>query len=573
MTSIAEEASKNVFRGLSEQWQRRRHFEQGSRKSLAVSCFRDLGVSDNALKSLSPSPSKQHSETPIGSPQAEDATLQGLRGEQGAWDIAYFVERCSGLRRIHLIGCDRSVVSRAFESALESSCVEKFSFGGAQLSLGPLRALNRKETTTLRLTFTGTLREEDAALVAASSLAESERVTVVVTESGRISEAAVGPLTQFAMRMPNIERAFGVPVGTAPADEFTAAQEPDEDHCKGTGLCAATIVRFELEKPMWSSVLTRLDLSGLRLGPKGGVHVAEALEQCNKAVHLAGRGGGLAASGVGRLVDAMRDRATSMDLPGNDCGDEGAKRIASAWRDGMPLKRLCLGRNSIGTAGARALAAALPCSAETLTELRLDRNSIGDKGVAALASGLSRSCFPAMGLLDLGHNFSLSSHGMAELAGALTSSAPGLRTLSLGRSALGEEGARHVSRLLKSLSKLEMLDLELCQLREKGAQAIGEGIAASSSLASVSMARNGLGDRGAAALCHGLASAPCIEWIDLSSNAIGTQGARALGRALTGKHGEVHLRLRGNLVPPEEVTSAFPPSIRIDERRQADRGG
>ena len=88
------------------------------------------------------------------------------------------------------------------------------------------------------------------------------------------------------------------------------------------------------------------------------------------------------------LVSVLRySNISTLDLRGNEIGDQGAKTLASAL-PASQLTTLRLGWNGIGVEGAKALASALPGS--QLTTLILGENEIGDQGAKALEEAESK---------------------------------------------------------------------------------------------------------------------------------------------------------------------------------------
>jgi len=94
-------------------------------------------------------------------------------------------------------------------------------------------------------------------------------------------------------------------------------------------------------------------------------------------------------AGAAALAEALKANKmlTNLYLYGNSIGDAGAAALAEALKANTMLTALYLDSNSIGDAGAAALAEALKAN-KTLTALYLSSNSIGDAGAAALAEAL-----------------------------------------------------------------------------------------------------------------------------------------------------------------------------------------
>jgi len=158
----------------------------------------------------------------------------------------------------------------------------------------------------------------------------------------------------------------------------------------------------------------------------------------------------------------------------------------------QPLRRLNLGYNTLGQAGAAALAGALlppqgdqqgnkddgggarGCkgpsgaplaarAASTLEYLGLEMNGLGDGGCGELARALTRALLPGLRSLELGWN-EVSVASVAPLAGLLTvGGCPQLGRLGLAGNKLGTEGARVLSlaalgrpRALRAVDRLEL---------------------------------------------------------------------------------------------------------------------
>ena len=79
---------------------------------------------------------------------------------------------------------------------------------------------------------------------------------------------------------------------------------------------------------------------------------------------------------------------TKLELSGNRIGNEGAIAIAEALKVNAVLTTLFLNDNQIGDEGAKAIAEALKSGTAVLTELRLDWINIGDDDAKAIAESL-----------------------------------------------------------------------------------------------------------------------------------------------------------------------------------------
>lgn len=122
------------------------------------------------------------------------------------------------------------------------------------------------------------------------------------------------------------------------------------------------------------------------------------------------------AAGALRLAEAVAVNSTmvTLDLTGNEVGDQGALSLADALACNRTLSTLLLGYNELKDAGAGEIARALASSSEpTLTTLDLGNNDIGHDGTSSLAAALATNC--TLTELRL-HNTDISDRGAQELA-------------------------------------------------------------------------------------------------------------------------------------------------------------
>lgn len=204
-------------------------------------------------------------------------------------------------------------------------------------------------------------------------------------------------------------------------------------------------------------------------------------------------------------------------------GDERMQEIAEMFSLGTfpHLQRLYLAHNSLGAAGATALAKALPFLPR-LRVLNLPENAIRSAGTEALAGALISGATPLLEQLVLAGN-GIGTIGARAIATALKQ-LPRLQDLHLARNALGSQGAVAISRALK-LDHAPALEW-------------------------LSLTENAIGDMGLQALSASVARMPRLEWLDLELNGITDIGASALGQALsqTVGLGLRELDMRGNKV-------------------------
>jgi len=154
---------------------------------------------------------------------------------------------------------------------------------------------------------------------------------------------------------------------------------------------------------------------------------------------------------------------------------EAATRALCAGLATQPLRRLSLGYNCLGVAGALALANVCGAWSASLEYLGLEMNGLGDQGCEEVARALERGSLPQLRHLELGWN-ELSASSAPTLASLLTCPgegeapaaaaeeqqppAPRLEKLGLAGNNLGSGGAMALA--LAALSAPERrLDLDL----------------------------------------------------------------------------------------------------------------
>lgn len=227
-----------------------------------------------------------------------------------------------------------------------------------------------------------------------------------------------------------------------------------------------------------SPYLATLRLSSLRVGARGMACVADALARA-------------VAAGSGALADAPGySRLRVLDLSDNTVGAAGAEALAKGVLAVAPrLEVLNLRDTSLGDLGARRVLAALTAVQELRKEVGTDpdgKGGDGDKGAAQLGvAGLTQ--------LDLSGN-ELSPDGARWVAKFLCAAGATLTTLLLDDNELTSAGALKIARALKPDS--------------------------TPALTVVSMTGNGVGGRGAVALATAAAALPAVTAVGLNENAI-----------------------------------------------------
>jgi internalin A len=266
--------------------------------------------------------------------------------------------------------------------------------------------------------------------------------------------------------------------------------------------------------------LTSLDLTGNQIGEEG----AEAIAGFTDFSSL-----DLGDMGIARGDNISSLTAlTSLDLANNSIGDAGAEAIGSL----AGLTALDLADNQIGDAGAEAIG-----SLAGLTALNLANNKIGDAGAEAIGS------LAGLTALDLADN-QIDDKGVSAIV-SLTE----LVSLNLSGNRLGDRGCQAIA---WRLSKLTTLALGRNRVGYAGVLAISRH----SGLTSLDLVDNRIFDSGAAAI----ARLPGLTSLDLARNRIGEAGARVILDAwadpsTAGRRRHLDLRDNGDLggLLPEEV--------------------
>ncbi len=177
---------------------------------------------------------------------------------------------------------------------------------------------------------------------------------------------------------------------------------------------------------------------------------------------------------------------------------------------------------------------------DTLVELDLSHNKITTEGFRLIAK-----CF---------FDDEVVSHGDDE-----SSTISILATLKLVGNRLRAEGARTLSRLLKTNCSLITLDVRMNRLDDAGGELLMDGLRHNIHLKNLSIASNALGSLTILSLCKLLHSNKVLEILDLSCSHFQDTDLAKLAIAMkhTGTCSLTSLDLRGNLVSNENVSEAL----------------
>ena len=241
---------------------------------------------------------------------------------------------------------------------------------------------------------------------------------------------------------------------------------------------------------------------------------------------------------------------TTLHLPHNSIGAEGATSLSQALAVNTSLTTLDLSRNSIGAEGATSLSQAVAVNT-SLTTLHLPHNYIGAEGVTSLSHALAVNTF--LTTLDLYRN-SIGAEGASSLSQALAVNTS-LTTLDLSRNSIGAEGATSLSQALAVNTSLTTLDLSLNSIAAEGATSLSQVLAVNTSLTTLHLSHNSIGAEGATSLSQALAVNTSLTTLHLYDNSMGAEGATSLSQALAVNTSLTTLNLSRNSIGAEGATS------------------
>ncbi|KAL0984328.1 hypothetical protein UPYG_G00140020 [Umbra pygmaea] len=182
-----------------------------------------------------------------------------------------------------------------------------------------------------------------------------------------------------------------------------------------------------------------------------------------------------------------------------------------------------------------------------LQKLSLAENAIGNKGAKALSRALLVN--RTLNMLDLRSN-NIGSKGAKFLSEALKTN-QFLVSINLQNNNIEEEGGRALADLLLSKSKLASLNLQKNSIGPDGARRLAEALKTNRTLTEMILCSNQVGDKGTTALAQALTVNHTLLSLHLQSNSISNKGMTALTKALRLNRGLICLNLRENSIGVE----------------------
>lgn len=306
-----------------------------------------------------------------------------------------------------------------------------------------------------------------------------------------------------------------------------------------------------------ASLLSRVRIRNLNLGynnlgVNGSISLAAILRNNTGIQIISLRFNNMEVEGI-KAIAAVLPQAgiLSMDLRGNNLGDDGLRFLSNALSNGAKVQNLHLAQNGFSAAGIKFLADALPWS--QVKVLYIYTNNIGDEGAGYLAAAFPQSLLQD---LDIG-NSNLGIQGIRWIIDALLKSQiqylslwqshignetmqfiaaslpqAKIHTLFLGGNNLGNDGAKYAAALLSQSKTLKSLDLGMNGISDQGAEFLAAA-STQSPLQYLEIYDNLLGDKGAVAFASALSKFKSpLQYFDLGGNGIGDIGAKALAEVL-----------------------------------------
>ncbi|XP_009910558.2 leucine-rich repeat-containing protein 74A [Haliaeetus albicilla] len=235
---------------------------------------------------------------------------------------------------------------------------------------------------------------------------------------------------------------------------------------------------------------------------------------------------GLGPKDVKAIAIALVSNATvtHLELEDNCILAEGAICITEMLRENSSLQELNMSNNHLDTAGAEAFASLLLDNMSYLHTLQLSGNNFGEETAAYFAEALMGNY--QVKELDLSHN-EFSEKG-GQLLGQMLASNTALEILDLSWNHLRRKGTVALGTGLRGNGALKILNLSWNGIGNEGALALGEALKVNNVLVHLDISNNQINDEGAKKLCRGLEVNGKLKILKMASNPLTMEGATAL---------------------------------------------
>nr|XP_005502552.2 leucine-rich repeat-containing protein 74A isoform X1 [Columba livia] len=235
---------------------------------------------------------------------------------------------------------------------------------------------------------------------------------------------------------------------------------------------------------------------------------------------------GLGPKGVKAIAIALVSNTTTthLELEDNCILAEGAICLAEMLRENSSLQVLNISNNHLDTAGAEAITSLLLDNVSCLHTLQLSGNNFGEEAALYFAEALMSNY--QVKKLDLSHNEFHEKGG--QLLGQMLASNTKLEFLDLSWNHLKRKGAVGLSVGLRVNDALKILNLSWNGIGNEGALALGEALKLNNVLVHLDISNNKINNEGAKRLCRGLEVNGNLKILKMANNPLTVEGATAL---------------------------------------------
>lgn len=262
--------------------------------------------------------------------------------------------------------------------------------------------------------------------------------------------------------------------------------------------------------------LTLLKCYDNNIGPDGGIGLAKALTQNRTLTSLDLGSNGIRAAGAGAFANALQSNNSSLaslNLWGNQIGDEGTVELASSLRYNSALTELNLGYNNFYLEGTEAIAEALKDN-KALMRLDLPNNHLTD-GIISIADMLKSN--NTLTYLGLGAN-NINSNGAIALANALTENRVLTKIALGGNHNICGAAAQRFAEMLKVNTSLTSINFWGTQIGDEGAMKFAEALTVNTSLTSLDLGSCKIGIIGMEAIANALTTNTTLTYLNINCN-------------------------------------------------------